>query len=239
MLLDCPQCQQRYIRPRQLPCGFSLCSFCIKVATVESSDEFKCVSCGQIHLVPENGFPIDLNLTDELNRKPTTPTDINFFKSILDQIKLKLTQAEFDPKMGDLIIKEYCSELRRQVQLAKDLEIEELHKLSEKMITQIDCFEQNKLDHYYYYSNNVVDKFKFNFSAQLEEMREKLSKCNENLAQSEISFQLLEDLQMKLKNEKNRLDSILFTKSIKRMDKKTTGEHFIYIFFTRMMKSKG
>ena len=221
MFLDCPHCQQRYIRPRLLPCGQSLCSFCIKVATVDFTDEFRCDSCGNIHLVPENGFPIDRNLIEELNKKPPSLSEINFFRSILDQIKQKLKQAEFDLNIGGYVITEYCNELRRQVLLAKELEIEELHKLSEKTIAEIDSFEREKLN---YHSS------KARFIAQLNVMKEMLLNCNENLIQSEQSYQILEDLQTKLKTEKQRLESTLL-KQFKK-EENTDGIIFQFVYLT-------
>jgi len=225
MFLDCPQCQQRYIRPRLLPCGQSLCSFCIKVATVDFTDEFRCDSCGNIHLVPENGFPIDHKLIEELNKKPSTSSEINFFKTILNQIKQKLKQVESDLNIEEYLIIEYCNELRRQVQLARELEIEELHKLSNQMISEIDNFEKDKL---YCYSN------KAKFTAQLNEMKEMLSKCNENLIQTELSYQILEDLQSKLKTEKEKLEKILLKQF--KIEEKIDGK-FWFFLFERIMLS--
>ena len=65
-----------------------------------------------------------------------------------------------------------------------------MEKLSEKTIAEIDSFEREKLN---YHSS------KARFIAQLNVMKEMLLNCNENLIQSEQSYQILEDLQTKLK----------------------------------------
>lgn len=70
--LTCPKCNDTYIRPRQLPCGHSLFTFCIKVTKIETPNEFQYIVGQQITAIPPDGFSTDEQLTARLNKATKT-----------------------------------------------------------------------------------------------------------------------------------------------------------------------
>ena len=173
--LNCPQCKDTYVRPKLLPCGHSLCSYCIKVTALDLSNEFKCLVCKKVHSLPEDGFPTNEKLTNKLNKTFAKQKEkFNQYKSFMDSITAKLKQTEFELENKDYVITEYCSELKRQVQLAKELKFKELDDLSDEMMAQIDSFQKEKL-------NAILEANRAAFDSQLREMKEDLEKFNKQL----------------------------------------------------------
>ena len=161
--LNCPKCNDTCVPPRQLPCGNSLCTLCLEVTEIEAPNRFKCMVCEQIHFIPEEGFPIDEKLANELNKKAALlKVNSDQFKSNFDSVKAKLKQVEFLANGDYVVITEFCRDLKTDVQLAKELKIKELEEtsedtmakklginklenLAEKVMSQIDIFQKEKL----------------------------------------------------------------------------------------------
>ena len=68
----------------------------------------------------------------------------NKFKSLFDDLKKRLNQTELDLMNGNSFIKEHCKEIRRQVQLAKEIKIQEIEKIAEEIFDQIEKFEKKQ-----------------------------------------------------------------------------------------------
>ena len=47
--MECPQCKSELDEPRRLPCGNSVCSYCVN--TTENPNEFNCILCQSCHQV--------------------------------------------------------------------------------------------------------------------------------------------------------------------------------------------
>ena len=171
--LICPGCNDKYTDPQQLPCGQSLCNYCIQ--TIEKN-EFKCALCNNVHQKPVNGFPLNDQLIQQLNKRLKTESsnEAQQFKTLSNNIDTKLKQAEFDLANGDYIIKEHCRELRREVQLAKEIKIEQIQKLSEEMLSQIDSYEQDRITAY-------LKSKKEPFTLKLNDFKAELLNWNQNL----------------------------------------------------------
>ena len=59
------------------------------------------------------------------------------FKNLVDELSKKIVQSEEYLMSGDYFFKEHCNEIRRQVQLAKNLKIQRLEEMSEKLKMKI------------------------------------------------------------------------------------------------------
>jgi tripartite motif-containing protein 2/3 len=53
----CQICKQVFVDPRNLPCGHSVCNNCIK-PDADNESHFKCHCCNEMHILPQNGFPV-------------------------------------------------------------------------------------------------------------------------------------------------------------------------------------
>ena len=57
--LECPHCKNRLQSPKCLPCGESICEFCIQSYLNSHDKQFNCPVCKLMH-----PMPIDLQLAD-------------------------------------------------------------------------------------------------------------------------------------------------------------------------------
>ena len=146
--LKCPQFNDSYIEPRILPCGQSICNYCIE--TIENPIQFRCVLCKVIHQIPALGFPFDLELI-KLNKSQQStalPKEANQFQTCLNEFEKKLKQAEFELENGDFLINEHTKELKRQVQLAKEIKVQKLSQHSANMQFRLDKHHKDFMNSY-------------------------------------------------------------------------------------------
>ena len=68
------------------------------------------------------------HLLGKLNRELTEQETA--FKSLMDQLKKSLNQTEFNLMNEDYIYKEHCTEIRRQIQLAKETKIARIEEIT-------------------------------------------------------------------------------------------------------------
>ncbi len=128
------------------------------------------------------------------------------FKTSLDEFKIKLDKICNDLNNSDSFVREHYSEMRRQVQLAKELEIVKLEDQSEIILKKIDQHEKESLEH-------ALKINKDQFNAKLNEMKlenEKWLKC---LAEHEVNNNLNEQVKdglSRLSIEKENLKSLIF-----------------------------
>ena len=160
-----------------------MCNYCTTVTIIEHPNEFKCILCQKIHQVPSEGFKLNETLNEQLLKQEPEPTEeIKQFKLLLDSIGIKLKQAEFNLFNGDYLLKEHCRELRRQVQLAKETKVDQLEKLSDEMLNQIDMYEKERLNAYQLNAN------KQEFTSKLNELKIILDDWNQKLNDHQQSF---------------------------------------------------
>ena len=113
-----------------------------------------------------------------------------------------LIKLEFEINNGDYVIYEYCSELVRQVQQAKEEEIERLENLAETFMKEIGDYKKEITDKY------MNDKaFKSKFMQRL------------NLLQEEALSSTLKDLEFKIEVEKRFIQSSIFNGKMMKFDK--------------------
>ena len=196
--LICSGCNDIFIAPRQLPCNKSLCTSCITL--IENPNEFKCILCNQIHQIPKNNFPTNDQLTEKLNKLKefNSTKEVQELKSTLNNIEAKLKQNEFGLTNGEYVIKEQCTELRRQVQLAKETKIERINKESDEMIAKIDEFENDRINEFDKDSN----------SKKQTEIKDQLDNLNEtfNQLKTQVVFSEM--------GSSNCIDSLIIDKKV-------------------------
>ena len=69
-LFICQKCNQKYDVPRLLPCGETICSYCVEIIELTNSNEIKCPMCEVNHVKPSNGFPLNKAIFNLMNEKP-------------------------------------------------------------------------------------------------------------------------------------------------------------------------
>lgn len=69
--LKCPKCLHKYVSPRILPCGKSMCQNCVdQLSNCNLSNLIKCPFCCKSHPVPDEGFIINEFIVNTLKLKP-------------------------------------------------------------------------------------------------------------------------------------------------------------------------
>ena len=106
-----------------------------------------------------------------------------------------MIKLEFEINNGDHVIYEYCSELIREVQQAKEEEIERIENLAESLIEQISQYKKETTDKY---KNN--QDFKVKFAQRLNTLQ----------SASASSFATIENLNFKLKFEHKLVHKSIF-----------------------------
>ena len=162
-----------------------------------------------MHQVPPGGFELNEALNEELQKPEPEPTDeMKQFKLLLGSIGIKLRQAEFNLFNGDYFLKEHCRELRRHVQLAKETKVEQLEKLSDQMLSQIDSYEKERLNAYQLNAN------KQEFTTKLNDLKKMLNDWNEKLNDHQQSLiketDSARDVLSRLAVEQENLKSLIF-----------------------------
>ena len=203
--ISCPICKDALVEPKLLPCNESICNYCVILN--ENQYEFKCDLCKNVHQIPTNGFPTDYLLAQKITKRQknesNTP-EAKEFKLIVEEIESNLHQTEFDLLNGDYVISEHCRELKRRVQLAKELKIEELENLSKEMMNKIDCYEQETIS--IYQKTNKESN-----AQQFLEIKEVFDKCQINLIQNQEE---MKSIKSKLTFEQENIKSLIFNDNV-------------------------
>jgi len=162
----------------------------------------------------------------------------------LSKLVIELKQTEFNLNNGDYVIKEYCNELKRKVQLGKEIKIEKCRELSEiienenqseQMMSQIKNFEQEKLAFYLKAEKDAE------FISKLNEMKEKLRNYNDKLNNLKNEKQIISNHEiLNLLSQQMTLNenfiSLLFDSSFLQFCIKENKKSFGEVFFRNFNK---
>ena len=88
------------------------------------------------------------NLILSTNSKETNEIQQIKQNNLLEQSEKDLNKFDFELNNGDYVIYEYCNELTRQIQQAKEEKILKLEDLSEQFISQIETFKKEATNNY-------------------------------------------------------------------------------------------
>lgn len=122
-------------------------------------------------------------------------------QTLIYQINRILNQTEFDINNGEYIYKEHCNELRRQVQLTKETQIQKIEEISAELMNKIDKFETESLE-------EVVKVDKKNFITKLKEMKIENEKWNKILDEYKVDIELINEARESLSKIAAERDSI-------------------------------
>jgi uncharacterized protein YutE (UPF0331/DUF86 family) len=170
-LLKCEQCNQRYIQPRNLPCGESICTNCLENLIEEQSakliGKLKCCYCSEEHDIPKRGFPISKKLEMLLETKPNQiyrSKAVEELEKHLRNINSELNALKSTLDNGIEKIRERCSLLKHQIQIRAESLIDNINKLNDEMQQEIDKYEKE-----------CIESFEMNTDTK-EKLNEKINK---------------------------------------------------------------
>jgi hypothetical protein len=156
-LLNCEHCTQpydEYYPPRILPCcEKTICYKCVQLTQSKVKDNnFKCIACNQDEKIPSNGFIVNRAVVRLIAKQPkeiSRGQEAEKLKENIREVENLNNKLVFEMGNGEYLITEDCKELRRQVQLAKEIKMQQLEKLSDSMLDEIDDFEKVKLNEHF------------------------------------------------------------------------------------------
>jgi hypothetical protein len=189
-ILICDQCKGRLDLPKILPCGKTICSFCAPLNLLSTIDnKFDCLVCKNKHEVPRDGLPNNEALLKMLSIKPTRISRGKLFDSLeksLDDIRKKNSFIKHGIDNSNDLIKEYCMDLRSEVQLKTEQAIEQINELNKEIIDQIDEYEQELIEF-----NKTNPKSFEDFNELVKELESFYNVNNEYLKQYVVDDEIL------------------------------------------------
>jgi hypothetical protein len=147
-ILICQQCQGKLEGPKILPCGETICSFC--VSSIQTNlNIFNCLVCKQQHEMPKNGLPDNKVALKMLSVKPIKVfrgEAVDLLEKKLDDILKKHKLIKYSIENSTDLVKEHCIDLRSDVQLKTEEAIQQINDLSSKIIEEIDEYEKELIE---------------------------------------------------------------------------------------------
>jgi hypothetical protein len=146
--LLCINCEGKLEEPKILPCGETICSFCVTSLKIVNK-MFDCLVCKEKHEMPKDGLLNNKVLSKMLSIKPTKVSrgkDYDKFQDLLRHIGMDINLIKIGVNSSDDFIKEHCIELRNEVQLATEETIEQINDYNSEIIKEIDQYEKERLE---------------------------------------------------------------------------------------------
>ena len=149
--LVCRVCNEIFSDPRLLPCGESLCNFCIESLKVEGENWITCVCCHKQHTMPVQGsFPPNSALNRLLSKRPKPVyrgTRVETLKEKLNVVKTNRARLNTLLSSSTDEIREHCDLIRNKVHLQTEILVKRVHDFSDSFLKDIDMYEKEYLDH--------------------------------------------------------------------------------------------
>ena len=161
-LILCPYCKNKYNDPRIVECSSSFCMPCIEFLTKNDENGFKCPVCDDFHETPKKGYLKNPNLAKLCDKKAVEVSrskQAEDFKRKLGNFKQNLDKLANKNKPSIEIIKEYCDNLRNEVQLSSEELIETIKKYNLELIEQINAYERSSLLDFNKQNKIILDDF--------------------------------------------------------------------------------
>jgi len=193
-ILICTICEGRLENPKILPCGETICSFC--VTSLKIVDKmFKCLVCKKKHEMPIDGLLKNILVLKMLSIKPNEISRgkaFETFQDSLNNIQKNINLITNGVNRRDDCIKEHFSELRNEVQLYTEETIQQLNNSNIQIIKEIDGYEKEQL-RMSKEMKNLNSSFK-EYNDFLKEMKsfydKNISYFNENLVKDSVFEEL-------------------------------------------------
>ena len=161
-LILCPYCKNKFNDPRLVECSSSFCMPCIEFLTKNGETGFKCPVCDEFHETPKKGYLKNANLAKLCEKKAVEVSrskQAEDFKRKLRNFKQNLDKLANKNKPSIEIIKEYCANLRNEVQLSSEELVETIKKYNLELIEQINAYEKSSLLDFNKQNKIILDDF--------------------------------------------------------------------------------
>lgn len=218
--LICPNCEERYVNPLNMPCSHNICLNCFKTLKTELSESIECPVCHLDNPIPKDkGFPINYLLTELLDLETVEVKRGKNFEHLIDstsELLMQLNQliAELNDKLysSEEKINASCSDLREQINLAANTKIEQLNKFRETFLERINEYQKKCLENLENNLKNEKKELVDKSFLDLDEWKTTIGLPSSDEREIENIKVLAENLKSKLEREKFSHDLMLFGK---------------------------
>ena len=211
-VLNCKICKRRLEEPRILPCGFTVCHYCIPA----ECNNFNCYLCTNEHNIPMDGFQENKIILDLLSVKPEKISKyevIEAFKASINEIEEKIISLRTGVENGIDYIKGYGLKLKIDAKSAAKEMIEEINNNSEIIIKKIDDYIEKSISLFVPIDENHKSAF-LKTQQELESFQAEWSKYLKNnnkdvntlLEANKKAFRLIKQA----REQKKMLDNLIF-----------------------------
>jgi hypothetical protein len=236
-ILNCQHCQRKYDEPKLLPCGNTICNFCIKTHLINKkekkkamsqksnsnktpnayetlSNEYKCLMCEDNHQYPmDNAFPTNQLISKLLNKNlklfnfGESATKLKGYVESLQESKLELQELSVG---GKSFIGDYCIKIRKDIDLSVEKEINNIYKRQEELCNETKTYEKQTVDAYEWNKDKIHEKLKLNdLFRQIAHFEQ--SHSNIDVLQATTQAKSLNE---KLNETKEQLTKLIFNERI-------------------------
>jgi hypothetical protein len=221
--LLCKHCEGRLDKPKLLPCGETICSFC-ETSIQVNNQMFDCFICNDKHDMPKKGLPnnrlaLEI-LAIELSRVSRGET-YDSLKKLLNEIEKKCSIIKLGIENSADHVKEHCIDLRSEVQLTAEEVILKVNDLTTKIIEEIDEYEKELIEF-----NKTNSKSLDSFNAIVKELESFHTLNFEYLNKNEVDDKLVkqsneeaDNLVKKAELEIDNLKNIIFDGNVLKFER--------------------
>jgi len=142
--LICQHCQAQLEGPKILPCGETICSYCVSLIQT-NLNIFDCLVCKQQHEMPKNGLIENKVVLKMLSVQPNRVSLMKLLNEIHKKRDLIITSLGINNRSH--FVKEHFMDLRNDVQLAAEQVILQVNDVSSKLIEEIDQYEKELIEY--------------------------------------------------------------------------------------------
>jgi hypothetical protein len=213
-ILKCDKCRipfDEYCQPKFLPCFKTICTTCELTIHKEAINKrFKCGVCLNDHHIPDNGFVLNEIVTKIITTEPTEISRGNGYEELkknLNKIFSITNLLWHDCENGTDVIREYCNEQIRIIQLSTENKVEKINKLNDELIAFVKEYEKKCIESYL---NRII--------SIKEDINEVIQEANIFLKEKQAYLQRyrIDDEEIKIFNKKSeKIQSALNKKSKK------------------------
>ena len=200
--LKCPCCSQKFVSPRLLPCGDSICLKCIQFIKDQNSNDFlRCPVCEELHSFDTDKLP-KIKLVESLLNKNANEVyrnqDVEQLKEKLTAIKLKTEKLENHLRHPHETIKEHSKSLLNEIDLATEKAHQLINEFHDSLFDQVKQYEKECLC--FYDESKARDN---------ETLQEDLKSVESVIYEAKVFFQQKVDYLRKFEIEDNQISRSL------------------------------
>jgi hypothetical protein len=219
-ILKCDKCKKpldEYCQPKFLPCFKTICTICeMNIHKEAINKRFKCGVCLKDHFIPDDGFALNDKIYDLIAAEPMEISRGNEYERLQENLDKVIPITKLlcsDYENGHDIIKEYCNEQIRLIQLSTENKIEKINKLSDELIAFVREYEKKCIESYSTKNKSIkeeINKIIQDANIFVNEKQAYLQQLKTDDDEIKVFNKTSEDLQAALNEKSKKLKNSIF-----------------------------